>query len=71
MSTYLGGKAGKAFKEKVKKFVKDLQDKEIPVSQIKFNGIAYDNWTVNDDVFWTIWAGTNYKSALEKQMIKL
>lgn len=71
MSTYLGGKAGKAFKEKVKKFVKDLQDKEIPVSQIKFNGIAYDNWTVNDDVFWTIWAGTNYKSALEKTNDKI
>lgn len=71
MRTYLRGEAGKAFKEKVKKFVKDLQDKGIPVSQIKFNGIAYDNWTVNDDVFWTIWAGTNYKSALEKTNDKI
>lgn len=71
MRTYLRGEAGKAFKEKVKDFVKDLQDKGIPVSQIKFNGIAYDNWTVNDDVFWTIWAGTNYKSALEKTNDKI
>lgn len=71
MRTYLRGKTGKAFKEKVKKFVKDLQDEGIPVNQIKFNGIAYDNWTVNDDAFWTIWAGTNYKSALEKTNDKI
>lgn len=71
MRTYLRGETGKAFKEKVKKFVKDLQDEGIPVNQIKFNGIAYDNWTVNDDAFWTIWAGTNYKSALEKTNDKI
>ncbi|HJJ03840.1 MAG TPA: DUF11 domain-containing protein [Clostridiaceae bacterium] len=71
MKTYLRGETGKAFKEKVKKFVKDLQDEGIPVNQIKFNGIAYDNWTVNDDAFWTIWAGTNYKSALEKTNDKI
>ena len=71
MRTYLRGETGRAFKEKVKKFVKDLQNEGIPVSQIKFNGIAYDNWTVNDDAFWTIWAGTNYKSALEKANDKI
>lgn len=71
MRTYLRGETGKAFKEKVKKFVKDLHDEGIPVNQIKFNGIAYDNWTVNDDAFWTIWAGTNYKSALEKTNDKI
>ena len=71
MRTYLRGETGKAFKEKVKKFVKDLQDEGIPVNQIKFNGIAYDNWTVNDDAFWTNWAGTNYKSALEKTNDKI
>ena len=71
MRTYLRGETGKAFKEKVKKFVKDLQDAGTPVNQIKFNGIAYDNWTVNDDAFWTIWAGTNYKSALEKTNDKI
>ena len=37
MRTYLRGETGKAFKEKVKKFVKDLQDEGIPVNQIKFN----------------------------------
>ena len=71
MRTYLRGETGKAFKEKVKKFVKDLQNEGTPVSQIKFNGIAYDDWTVNDDAFWTIWAGTNYKSALEKANDKI
>ena len=43
MRTYLRGETGKAFKEKVKKFVNDLQDEGIQVNQIKFNGIAYDN----------------------------
>ena len=71
MGTYLRWETGKAFKAKVKKFVKDLQNEGIPVSQIKFNRIAYDNWTVNDDAFWTILPGTNYKSALEKTNNKI
>ena len=71
MRTYLGGEDGEAFKKRVKKFVADLKEKDISVEQIKFNGIAYDIWTVDDDIFWTIAPGTNYKSALEKTKNKI
>lgn len=66
MRTYLSKSQGTEFKVKVKKFVEELKSNNISVSQIRFNLYAYDDRTVDDDDFWRILPGTNYKSALEK-----
>ena len=71
MRTYLSKSQGTAFKVKVKKFVEELKSNNISVSQIRFNLYAYDDRTVDNNDFWNIWAGTNYKSALEKAYNKI
>lgn len=65
MRTYLSKTQGTLFKNKVKSFVEKLNEKNISVSQIRFNLVAHDDRTVDNENFWTIFAGTNYKSALE------
>ena len=71
MRTYLSKSQGTEFKVKVKKFVEELKSNNISVSQIRFNLYAYDDRTVDNNDFWNIWAGTNYKSALEKAYNKI
>lgn len=71
MRTYLSKSQGTEFKDKVKKFVEELKSNNISVSQIRFNLYAYDDRTVDNNDFWNIWAGTNYKSALEKAYDKI
>ena len=71
MRTYLSKSQGTEFKDKVKKFVEELKSNNISVSQIRFNLYAYDDRTVDNNGFWNIWAGTNYKSALEKAYDKI
>lgn len=71
MRTYLSKSQGTEFKDKVKKFVEELKRNNISVSQIRFNLYAYDDRTVDNNDFWNIWAGTNYKSALEKAYDKI
>lgn len=71
MRTYLSKSQGTEFKAKVKKFVEELKSNNISVSQIRFNLYAYDDRTVDNNDFWNIWAGTNYKSALEKAYNKI
>ncbi len=71
MRTYLSKSQGTEFKDKVKKFVEELKSNNISVSQIRFNLYAYDDRTVDNNNFWNIFAGTNYKSALEKAYDKI
>lgn len=71
MRTYLSKTQGTEFKGKVKKFVEKLKSNNISVSQIRFNLYAYDDRTVDNNNFWNIGAGTNYKSALEKAYNKI
>lgn len=71
MRTYLSKSQGTEFKDKVKKFVEELKSNNISVSQIRFNLYAYDDRTVDNNNFWNISAGTNYKSALEKAYDKI